>query len=77
MTDNLEKMELFHPLQIIRHAQIKLPLNNLPCLTEVLHNFLGHNPTAIFLLSLPVMLVQLRDCVMKHIRELIQIKSIS
>lgn len=69
------KLELFHPLQIIRHAQIELPLNNLSYLTIVFHNFLGNNTTAIFLLSLPVTLVQLHDWVMNHIRELIQIKN--
>lgn len=42
------KLELFHPLQSIRHAQIKLPLNNLSCLIKVFCNFLGNNPTAIF-----------------------------
>lgn len=38
------KLQLFHPLQSIRHAQIKLPLNNLSCLIQVLCNFWGGNP---------------------------------
>lgn len=46
------KPELFHPLQSVTHAQIKLPLNNLSCLIKVFCNFLGNNPTAIFALLL-------------------------